>query len=375
MLTTQMHAAAVVTGLLLAVMACWDDRPGGSVVSAEWQGAWIDTIPIARLGEGDNIPLYQVRGAVLSGDTIIVAERSTGKIHFFNRTGEFLKSVGGLGEGPGEFRMLGRVHKVDEQLYVYDYQLRRMSVFSSDGSFLRSIQISPADGFSRVALGDVFADGSLLVHAYPQGDGPYRGYYRRTEILLRYDAEGSYLDSLGVYQGVEMYEKTRPNGGQIMARVPFGRRSAVAGSGTQYHLIENNDFTIEVFDQGGGKLREMHALENRQAPVSAEHARAIRGRYFSEVRDELPMPDSFPPYGWHGPPKMQLASVSSVGDLWVLNGEDLPAWTVFTEDGTERGHVRGFEEIDVLDADDEIAVVLHWDELDVETVEVRRIRR
>ena len=361
--------------MLLAVLGCADYPGEEEVAGGEWHGAWIDSAAIVRLGADDDLPLYQVRGAVLSGDTIVVAERSTGQLHFFNRGGEFLKSVGGLGEGPGEFRMLGSLHKAGEQLYVYDYLLRRLSVFATDGSYLRSVQIRPAEGYSDAALEAVLADGCLLVAAYPLGDGPYTGFYRRTEILLRYDAEGSYMDSLLVYQAAESFEKTHPDGGQTMGRVPFGKRTAAEAYGTQFYLIENNDFTIEVFDQSGGKLREMRASNDVQAPVSAEHARAKRMRHSPRVRDELPMPDSFPPYGWHGLTTLGLAHVSSVGDLWVLNGEDLPAWTVFTEDGTERGHVRALEVLDVLDADDEIALVLHRDDLDVETVQVRRIRQ
>jgi hypothetical protein len=179
--------------------------------------------------------------------------------------------------------------------------------------------------------------------------------------------------TFGAYEGEQTYLKQNPQGGQIIARVPFGRRSAVAVSNTQYYLIENNDLGIDVFRQDGRKLREMHASVDNRAPVSPKQARAARARHRPEVRSELPIPDSFPPYGWRGPPKMRLMHVSTVGDLWVLNGDDLPAWTVFTEDGTERGYVRVLEELDVLDADDEIAVVLCWDELDVETVEVRRI--
>jgi hypothetical protein len=365
----------VTSWVLLAVVGCADDRGEKNVASGEWQRAWIDTVSISRLGEQDDLPLFQVAGAALSGDTIIVAERSTGQLHLFSRSGKLLRSAGGLGEGPGEFRILWGLQKVGSAVHIYDIQLRRVSTFRSDGSFVRTFRIDPVDGFSATSLAGVFNDGSLLVYAYPQGDGPYTGFYRRTEILLRYDSEGNYLDSLGVYEGEDTYQKQLPQGGEFIARVPFGRRSAAALSADQYYLIENNDFAIGVFDQGGRKLREMQASENRQAPVSPEHARAIRSRYSPEVRGQLPMPDSFPPYGWHGPPKIRLMHVSSVGDLWVLNGEDLPAWTVFTKDGTERGHVRAFEELDVLDADDEIAVVLHWDELDVETVQVRRIRQ
>ena len=367
--------------LWLVVAGCSGDHPDGNAVKARWQGsAWLDTIALARFGGNDSMPLFQVTGAVLSGDTIIIAERSTGSLHFYRRTGEFLRTVGGVGEGPGEFSRLTWVQKVGERLFAYDILLRRLSEFTSEGSFLRSVQIDLVEGYTSVGLLGVFVDGSLLVAAFARGeDVPIQGVRRRRTVLLRYDGDGLFVDSLGTYEGVETYVAPMPRGGQTIARLPFGRRSVARASGSEYYVLENNDYGIAVFDQSGRKVRELRPREETQATVSDKHVRAVRdrykrGRYKSEVLEKIPIPGKFPPYGWHGLRRLALLHVSAVGDLWVLNGDDHPAWTVFTNGGTVRGKVRAFQEVDVLDADDDIAVVLHWDELDVETVEVRRIR-
>jgi hypothetical protein len=374
--------------LSLAFAGCSGELRNSDAARAEWEGAWIDTMAVALLGRGDDIPLYQLRGAVLSGDTIVVAERSTGKLHFFKRSGEFLKSVGGLGGGPGEFDYLWRIQKVGEDIYAYDITMRRVSQFASNGSFVGSVRIDPVEGYTNLGLAGVFADGSLLVGAFTVDDGRYEGLYRRTVVLLRYDAEGTYLDSLGAYEDSDHYAESASTYG-YMTLAPFGRRAISLPSGGHYYVLENNDYRIGVFDQNGTKVRELRPAEEPRVPVSPEHLEAIRRYYASfwskvpdavapkirDVFDRIPKPDTFPPYGWHGGARVEIARVSSVGDLWVLNGDDLPGWTVFTEEGTVRGHVRAFEELDVLDADDDIAVVLCWDELDVETVEVRRIRR
>ena len=359
------------------------------VAGGEWDGAWIDTIPVARLGEADNIPLYQVRGAVLFGDTIVVAERSTGKLHFFNRTGEFIKSAGGLGGGPGESEYLWGVQRLGEHLYTYDVVQRRVSQFASDGSLLRTFRIDPVEEYTNVFLAGVFADRSLLVVANIVHDGQVQGAYRRRVVLLRYDSTGAYVDSLHPYFGGDLYAESTPTY-NYSGQIPFGRRTISLPYGSHYYLLENNDYSIGVFDQDGMKVRELRPQEEPPEPVTPEHSEAIRKYYgphpdlpswvapkMVDLFDRLPIADTFPPYGWYGNPKkdLKVASVSSVGDLWVLNGDELPGWTVFTEDGSVRGHVRALEVLDVLDADDEIAVVLRWDELDVETVEVRRIRR
>lgn len=362
------------TCLSLVLAGCSGDHPDGNAVKVKGHGAWLDTIPLAQLGRGDSMPFFQVTGAVLSGDTIIVAERR-GSLRFYLRTGEFLRTVGGAGEGPGEFRMLTWVQKVGEHLFAYDRQLRRLSEFTSDGSFQRSVQINLVEGYTVVSLTGIFADGSLLVAAYARGENvPFLGVRRRRTILLRYDAGGMYVDSLGTYEGVETWVGPMPRGGQAIAQLPFGRRSTAEASGSEYYVLENNDYGIAVFDQSGRKVRELWPLEETQTAVSDNHVRAVRGLYKSDAFDQMPIPDKFPPYGWNGLRRLELVHVSAVGDLWVLNGDDQPAWTVFTNGGTVRGKVRAFEGVDVLDADDDIAVVLHWDELDVESVEVRRIR-
>jgi hypothetical protein len=373
--------------LALAALACSGDLRETNAARAEWHGAWIDTVPVVRLGGEIDLPLFQVRGAVLAGDTIIVAERSTGKIHFFNRTGEFLKSVGGLGQGPGEFDWLLKIQKQGEDLYAHDPLLRRVSQFASDGSFIRSVRIDPEEEYSGAVLAGVFADRSFLVAALAVGDRRVEGIYRLPAVLFRYDSAGTYVDSLYSYLNDDSYSETTSTYG-YGSQVPFGRRTISLASGSHYYVIENSDYGIGLFHENGTKVRELRPPQEPRVPVSPQHLEAIR-RYWGNlpgipdpvaakmrrVFDRIPKPDTFPPYGWYGGPRVQIASASSVGDLWVLNGGELPAWTVFKQDGALRGHVRAFEEIDVLDADDEVAVVLHWDELDVETVEVRRIRR
>jgi translation elongation factor P/translation initiation factor 5A len=91
----------------------------------------------------------------------------------------------------------------------------------------------------------------------------------------------------------------------------------------------------------------------------------------------MPTPSTFPPYGWVGRRQLTLLRVGQDGYVWVLEfggvRSSQPVWTVFSADGTVRSRIMAEEELDVLYSNNEFAVVHHWDDLDVETIELRQI--
>ena len=93
----------------------------------------------------------------------------------------------------------------------------------------------------------------------------------------------------------------------------------------------------------------------------------------------MPIPETFPLFGWGSRRPLRTLRVMSSGDIWLLNWggvRDLePVWTVLGPDGVTRGRIRAGEELDVLDVDptNDLVLVLRWDQYDVETVEIRRL--
>lgn len=65
----------------------------------------------------------------------------------FNEQGKVVRSIGGTGAGPGEFRMARNLLVgADQSLHVIDVSLSRHSVFSPEGKFVRSNPIPPSIG-------------------------------------------------------------------------------------------------------------------------------------------------------------------------------------------------------------------------------------
>jgi hypothetical protein len=103
---------------------------------------------VIQIGEVDGADHYELHNAVsavrLSGGTIVVLNAGSQQLRFFNTRGEFLRSTGARGAGPGEFRRPERIHVTQaDTLSVYDSGLGRESWFDPSGTFVRTVPLAP----------------------------------------------------------------------------------------------------------------------------------------------------------------------------------------------------------------------------------------
>ena len=331
--------------------------------------ARIDSVPLISIGDNPDEPLYGVIAAVFHGDTLILAEQSTNTLRYYDRTtGELLRTVGGRGEGPGEYEGLGFMQSVGGRLYTYDFRAYRLTVMDMSGAVERTVGIVPGATYQFPNVRGIFPDGSILVSATLRDfENTARSpmVRRDTHILGRHDSMGNHVDSLGTYLGAEYLVEPYGRGGEAIPRwlVPFRRSNHAGVAGEGYYVLDNMDPVIQVFDRAG-EFR--HALEPDVGPVSVTREDVGRFRQADDLNRE---PPEFYPY---------YRSVHAVaGTLWVLHHErpqDVGyRWTVFSHEGEMVGSVTASEPLWVLAVDADIAVVARRDELGVETVELRRI--
>lgn len=99
----------VVMGVVMGVAAC-SDRTGSASTASRWT---VSPESVVRIGVAEGASyeqLYQVRAAArLEDGTVAVANGGSAEIRLFDRTGRFIRSIGGRGEGPGEFAFLQRL--------------------------------------------------------------------------------------------------------------------------------------------------------------------------------------------------------------------------------------------------------------------------
>lgn len=112
--------------------------------------------------------LYRVRGAYrLDDGRIAVADGGSSTIKLFDATGAFLRSFGGEGAGPGEFRTMQYFARMrDDSLAVFDRELRRLTVFDSEGQRAREISLGMTSSSPFGSVLGIFDDGSLLLSGF-----------------------------------------------------------------------------------------------------------------------------------------------------------------------------------------------------------------
>ncbi len=95
-----------------------------------------------RLGDGltDSVTFTRVVSIVPgSNGTFYVADSEDKWLRWFDRGGRLLKTIGREGGGPGEFRALAAAGSMTDTIWAMDTQIRRVSLFTTDGTFLRTL--------------------------------------------------------------------------------------------------------------------------------------------------------------------------------------------------------------------------------------------
>lgn len=151
----------------------------------------------ARFGDTDDIYIGSMAGVAVADDgTLFLADRIEAVVHIYNASGEYQSTIGGKGEGPGEFLSVSSLRLFNGELFALDTQQQRVSVFDAAGhDYLRSHTLSGGtqdiSGFP-VAAEPLSGDRFFVLYNSMQREDEkfYRKYMPR--IL---DAEGNTLAS------------------------------------------------------------------------------------------------------------------------------------------------------------------------------------
>lgn len=88
-----------------------------------------------------------------TGDYVVASVENRGQLLVFDSDGAFRESLGGNGDGPGEYRVPGRVRPgSDGDLRILDLVNRRITHVSADGGLLETMDIRSLHGLDFVTL-------------------------------------------------------------------------------------------------------------------------------------------------------------------------------------------------------------------------------
>lgn len=317
----------------------------------EGEGWTVDSVPSLDIGGSDTDPHYdllQVSGAVTLGDGhIAVLTSGTRNIQFYDSDGTWISSSGRDGEGPGEFRSpFVLVKGPGDTLYVYDYDLRRMSRIAADGSFLPPLPAN--DGQSGFVLPFArLADGSWVATGLTFGSDAMSGAVRPSEPLVHLGADLGLLDTALVMPGTESWITTGKSvdGRRTigMRLLPLGLSSSFAVSDSLIFAGDQVRYEVGMYRPDGTLVRSIRRTGGRQKVTDAMLER-LKENALANARDrdkaladweQLPKPSELPAFG--------EISLDADGNLWVSRPTVLSSDTtiadVFDPDGRWLGPV------------------------------------
>jgi hypothetical protein len=390
----------VVLSFLAILCACRSESPGvgfqvkdsaGISIAESTAPTWesgegwsLSAAPVLQIGveEGDSMyRLFRVAAARwLPGGRIAVANSGSNTIRLYDEQGQFLREVGGEGDGPGEFRSIVALERFGgDSLAAYDWRSKRVSLFTGEGDFVRTIRLHQP-GVEPIFGAHPLRDGSLVVGTMwgsPMlGRDFATGLHRSQQPVFRYGSTGELLDTVGLFPGLENYVRQDRSVGYA----PFGHITTIDVYDDLVYVGTGDRMEIRAYSPEGDLERIIRGPK-LDLTVSQELIAQYREQTLEEISDpnmrartearlrELEYPKYRPAY-------VEIL-VDASGNLWASRYDAHPryssTWTVFDSAGRLLGDVKFPDRFRVFDITDRLILKLWQDQSDVEYVQVYEI--
>lgn len=325
--------------------------------------------------------------AVLEDGRIAVADAQAEEVRLFDRDGQYLRTFGGKGGGPGELQgMQGVYLDPDGLLRVPEQENARLSVFNPDTGFVRSYPLYLFSYSFRGPWKAAFdsAGRTLLASAGRFGEGRY------WNMLRIYDKDMLQIDSVPYYDYTDDDSREHPGvwriamgGGRLHVGVPFYPMPQETLSPTgEFWTSADGAQELEVARWTPPGDTTLVIVSRRPATqvtdaerdsAMAEITGRLEGQIPSDARlDASKIPSFKPP--------VQGLSLDDHGRLWARlsgPGAEPTVYDIFNRDGTHAETVSLPFSVDVsippVTRGDELWAVV-TDEFDVQYVVRARMR-
>jgi hypothetical protein len=349
-----------------------------------------------------------------SDGSIVVVDRGSRMVRAYGPDGVYEETLGGPGEGPGEFTDPGWVLVTNgDTVVIWDQALLRATRFGPGGDLVGVQTLDwgkmagsmgldiEAIGFEGKELGaktkveaevsvlypgemEPLADGGFLVRLAekvmePPGNGPFR----IRSGVLRFSSDLSVVDTLLLFPGEERVAVDAP-WGRLAVSPPKVRQTWLTHQGNPPTVCvgDQRGPQISCFDPSGaatlirweGEPRDLTPDELaawREGTVRFYDLKLSRQQVLAML-DQVPLPDARPPYA--------QITLDGLGFLWAEVGPSPGCeggWVdflVFHPEGSLLGQVQ-VPPVQVLEIGEDYLLGVHQDELQVEYLHLYELRR
>jgi hypothetical protein len=351
------------------------------------EGWRVTAEPTLVIGSDDATPEYhfdRIRGIRrLTDGTIVVADGRDNELRYFDRRGAFVGRVGRPGAGPGEFRYLTSILRLEgDSILTFDQVLWRISVFAPSRLLAREVSLTPiAASLEFVAL---LPDGrhllanraSLIPEARPDG------VHRFPRRYFRYSRDGLQVDTIAEFPGFEFeirFDRVASNWGAT--QVPFARNTFDASNGLRWFVGDNARFAIQQLD-GSGKVTRIirYAKAERRLDDSLTNsleAATVAGQSYRNAKRmaairrtfrEVARPPNLPAFGsLHLDPHGNLLATEWTSSF-AAPDQAARRWWAFDREGVLLGEITAPAAFRMHEIGDDYVLGVTSDELGVERI-------
>ncbi len=252
--------------------------------SAGWSISDSAVLEIADREPSADYSFFRVSTAIrLDDGRIVVANTGTNEIRFFDATGTYLHTVGGTGDGPGEFRQLAWMGRGADGMIAFDFRGSRVSAFGVDGT-LRQTRSLAAPGVVLIPrMMSAAEDGGLVIQYYlrsrlGEDSGETKVDLTRDSLVTAlFDSTGAETRLLyrpGHILDVRFREILGGRSARVPLAIHYGPSVAGAFADGEVFVGSSDRFQIDVFDTDGVWLRSIR-LAADPIPVTPEDVDAL----------------------------------------------------------------------------------------------------
>jgi hypothetical protein len=332
---------------------------------------------IGSASNNDSTLFDGIAGAVrLPNRVLAIGDAGNNRILYFDQSGRFLRAIGRVGDGPGEFRQPRWFGKcANGTLILHDGSNARLTYLSSDGRVIATATLPVGLNFDQV----FWCNGGqrLLVLLNQPRDRVPRGEYLDVPTALILVNEKR-LDTIVSAVPQEFYTgRDLP----ALAPVPLGTKPLATATAHLAFLCTNSTGRCQIFDTSGVRLAEF-TLDLAKHPVReadwshvladysmGEPSRAGRKILASLLREIRPR-DTFP--------LLDQIKADPAGNLWIRTYDNFPdpiaTWLVVSQRGTPVALAATKRSLYVLEIGNDYLVGLTRDDDGVERIELYAFR-
>ncbi len=366
------------------------DSAGTRIVTYDLSNVTVPTYRILsdhdlEIGEQDGAPEYTFSRiadlAVAKNGHIVVSDGVAQELRVYDASGEFRRTIGRRGDGPGEFATAPIIAGLaGDTIFAFDSRSNRVTSFLTTGDLVAETTLRAGDS-GRPQFVIRLDDGTYLSRSIWVDPGATEASYEmRLEldsiVIEHVEPAGTLMDTLRV-----IADRTRARSVEISAEglfrtlamaTPYAARAVMGSDGLRLIVGHSDAFQLEWI----GPSTEVETVLRVLGVQHLATAEEVRARQETAIREAVGdreidprvwranieyLPEQLPAFG--------DVVVGDLGDVWVaLTEYDLSEgldWLVFTSTGELRGTVHTPPEFRLREVRNDFIVGFVLDELDV----------